>query len=277
MIKQLTDLVSGKLKDNREYLEGYVTTLRGKEYTPEGGVEVNNTMLYKTENVNGLINPLDDDNLKKVDSLTITKYYDPKLQIKNPQYRKSIMFSPLEAIYLQQGMHIYGATATSTEKPSIDLSCTNCGTWPFGVYFEGSTLGGCVYKMTGMLGWKSSQFTQMPTGVGGKKYCNSPEYDYEIVYIADKNSVCKTEMKMLDPTPDLDNYIKNGFVDGNKYKPEQLNVKNFDATVMSLTERNVPSDWNKDMPNSMLYKQPTPPIKYESKCPYNDEVYNKKK
>lgn len=276
MIEQLKDLVSGKLKDNRRYLEGYVTTLRGSQYTPNDGQVVDNKMLYKTENVNGMINPLDDDNLIMIDKLTVTKYYDPTKKIRNPQYNKIIKFTPLQAIYLQQGMHIYGATGSSVEKPYVDMNCKvhKCGTWPFGVFFEGSTIGGCVYKMINMLGWKSGQFTQMPTGAGGVKYCNSPEYDYEIVYIASKDSVCKNEMVMLDPTIDLENYIKNDFVDGNKFNPKQLNVRSFNASIMRLTERNVPDDWNKPMPNSMWYGQPSTPIEYKSVCPYKDNVYN---
>lgn len=69
--------------------------------------------------------------------------------------------------------------------------------------------------------------------------------------------------------------IKNGFIDGNKYTPNQLNVKKFDATIMSLTERNVPDNWNGDKPNAMRYKQPSNPVKYVSICPYKDNVYNK--
>ena len=67
--------------DEREYLEGYVTTLKGNRYEgidPENKAEpVINKMKFSTENVKNLINPLDDDNLKEIDRLTITKYYPP--------------------------------------------------------------------------------------------------------------------------------------------------------------------------------------------------------
>lgn len=286
MIKQLEALIGdGKTKDKRKYLEGYVTTLRdgydGSNEKYEAPGEVNNKILYSTENVGGLINPLDDSNLNIVNNVTITKYYDPGSNIQNPQYDKIIKNTPLNAVYLQQGMIINGATCSSREFPFVNLTHSKMGnvdgsgTWPFGVFFKGSALGGCVYKMISMLGWKSAQFTQMPTGAGGVKYCNSPEYDYEIVYIADKNAVCKTEMKMLNPIIDLENYINNGFIDGNKYNPNQLNAVSFDATKMSLTERNVPTDWGKTMPNAMLYKQPTPSVQYKSQCPYKDDVYSR--
>ena len=281
MIRQLQALIGdGYSKDTREYLEGYVTTLRGKEYEGVGGEDIDNKMVYKTANIDGLVNPLDDENLKNVDKYTVTRYYNPDKNIKNPQYNKLINYSPLEAIYLQQGMHIYGATGSKRgplKSSNIGMTCSKgCGTWPFGVFFEGATLGGCVYKMIGMLGWKSGQFTQMPTGAGGTKYCNSPEYDYEIVYIADKNAVCKNEMVMVDPLLDYDNYVNNGFVDGNKFDQKQLLSRPFDATIMSLTERNIPDDFGKPHPNTDLYKQPKIPIKDYSKCPYDDKVINKK-
>ena len=276
MMNQLLALIGNDQLDTRQYLEGYVTTLRGKQYEGGDGIQVSNKMLYNTGNVSGLVNPLDDDNLVEVDKRTITKYYDPSKKIKNPQYNKPIKFAVMDAIYLQQGMIIYGATGSSTENPRVGMTCgKGCGTFPFGNFFRGANIGGCVYKMIDMLGWKSAQFTMMPTGAGGAKYCNSPEYDYEIVYIADKNAVCKTEMVMLDPTVDLDNYTKNGFVDGNKYTPKQLNVTPFNATVMSLTERNVPLDWTGPRPNAMLYKQPATPIPFKFECPYKDQVFSK--
>ena len=251
---------------------------------------INNQMLYKTENVGGLVNPLDDDNLKNVNTYTVTKYYNPDNKIINPQYKKKINYTPMEAIYMQQGMHIYGATSSSIEQPFVNLSHggsvkdtlrhAGSGTWPFGVFFEGASLGGCVYKMISMLGWKSVQFTQMPTGAGGAKYCNSPEFDFEIVYIADKNAVCKNEMKMLDPIIDIDNYMNNGFIDGNKFSPGQLNVANFNANIMSLTERNVPDDWPGLKPNELVYKsfnnnQDIKTTEYKAICPYKDDVFNK--
>ena len=291
MINQLLALIgNGSTKDTREYLEGYVTTLKGKEYEGINGEDISNKMVYNTENVGSLVNPLDDDNLKAVDKYTITRYYDPDKNIKNPQYNKVINNSPLNAIYLQQGMHIYGATSSSRKYPFVNLSHgggikdtlghSGSGTWPFGVFFEGATLGGCVYKMIDMCGWKSAQFTQMPTGAGGTKYCNSPEFDFEIVYIADKNKVCSSEMKMLDPVIDLDNYINNGFIDGNKFTASKLNSITFDATKMSLTERNVPDSWKGDKPNKLLYdyfnnNKPVTTIPYTSVCPYKDNIFNK--
>jgi hypothetical protein len=270
LLHQLQDLMSGKLKDRRKYLQGYVTTLRGDEYTPKEGIMVNNKMQYagQNQNVNGMFNPLDDDNLRNVDKYTVTKYYNPRQKIRNPQYNKTIKFTGLQSVYLQQGMHIYGATGTSTEKPMLTLQARYQGTWPFGVFFAGSNLGGSVYQMVEALGWNSIQLTQMPTGAGGKKYCNYPEYDYEIVYIASKKDVCGGDMKMVDITGDLQTYQKYGYVHANK-----VNAENFDANVMKLTERNVPDNWKGALPNAMHYKQPPKFIKDTTQCPYEDSVY----
>ena len=273
---QLNMLMSGATTDKREYLEGFVTTLVGSYYTPDEGVQVENTITNATNNVDGLINPLDDENLKMIDKMTITKYYDPDLKIKNPQYNKKVKFTPIQAVMLLQGMHIYGATGNSKEYPYVTMSpgypwSSTSGTYPFGVFFDGANLGHCVYQSINLCGWNSAQFTQMPTGAGGKKYCNYPEYDYEIVYIADKKTVCGQYFKMLNVTDDLDNYSKYGYILNTK-SPQPL-----DATVMKLSERNVPSTWTGPFPNTKAYGLPAD-YKYvsdNSKCPYTDEVYNK--
>jgi hypothetical protein len=293
MITQLTTLVgNGKLKDFRKYLEGYCTTLRDKpgeyKYTPKEGEVVQNKMKYPCENVNGLINPLDDDNLKAVDKYTVTKYYDPDLNIENPQYMKVLNYTPLQAIYLQQAMHIYGATSSSRKKPYVNMShvkrgdVDGSGTWPFGVFYEGASTDTCVAKLIDYMGWRSAQFTQMPTGSGSAKYCNSPEMDFEIVYIWDKTRLCSNMFLTLDPVADLENYTKNGFVDGNKLSPEELNAIPLDASKMSLTERNVPDNWKGKLPNELLLKyfnnnQAVNTVPYSHVCPYIDNVFAKKK
>ena len=125
-----------------------------------------------------------------------------------------------------------------------------------------------------MLGWNSAQFTQMPTGAGGGKYCNYPEYDFEIVYISDKKTVCSTDMVMLDPISDFDNYVNYGYISGTA---DNLNVSGLDASVMKLSERNVPSSWTGLFPNSIAYGNPEDYKYYTdiSKCPYTDQVYDK--
>jgi hypothetical protein len=289
---QLEDLMSGKYTDNRQYLQGYVTTLRGKEYegyisSPGdggGAIPVANQMPFNTENTGGLINPLDDDNLVEVDNLTVTKYYDPDAKIKNPQYGQKIAYSPYNAVYLLQGMHIYGATANATNAAYVskkgrqpEPGSWGAGVYPFGVHFAGANLGHCVYQLTALCGWDSTQFTQMPTGAGGKKYCNSPEYDYEIVFIGDKQDACLYDFKMLDPVQDWKNYLKYGFVQGTGDKDEDKRLfytAPLDATKMRLTERNVPDDWVGPFPNAAAYDQPKEFIPDTSRCPYDDGVMN---
>lgn len=286
LAQQYDDLMNGRYYDGREYLEGFVTTLRGKQYEGYGENVLQITgakLLFDTENVNGMYNPADDDNLKEVDRLTVTKYYPPHDKIPNPQYRKTIQFTPYEACYLLQGMHIYGATANSTQFPFVTMSgrypsSYGTGVYPFGVHFAGSNLGHCVYQLTKLCGWNSSQFTQMPTGAGGRKYCNYPEYDYEIVYIHDKDWVCKSGFKLLDPTKDLNNYILYGFVKGSNNPDKdtkKYNITQFTPDKFKLTERNVPDDWLGPHPNATQYKLPSQPVKDTTKCPYEDEVYNK--
>ena len=210
--------------------------------------------------------------------MTITKYYDPDLKIVNPQYNKKVKFTPLEAVMLLQGMHIYGATGNSTEYPFVTMTpgnpwTSNSGTYPFGVFFDGANLGHCVYQSIKLCGWDSAQFTQMPTGAGGKKYCNYPEYDFEIVYIRDKADVCNNEFKLLNPLSDYDNYLKYGYVTEN----ENINIINLDANIMKLSERNVPSNWVGPFPNTIAYNLPKDYKYYSdtSNCPYKDDVYNK--
>jgi hypothetical protein len=284
LYNQLNILMSGEYKkgskyvpliDTRQYLEGYVTTLKTDQ--GNGGVEVSNTILNTVSNTSNLLNPLDDDNLKMVDSMTITKYYDPDSKIANPQYNKQIKYTPLEAIMLLQGMHIYGATANSTKHPFVTMNPgspggPNAGTYPFGVFFDGANLGHCVYQSIKLLGWDSAQFTQMPTGAGGAKYCNYPEYDYEIVYIQDKKTVCESDFKLLDPVDDFDNYVKNGYINGDSVQNENP----LDASLMKLSERNVPSTWTGLFPNSKAFNAPDGYtfIQDVSKCPYKDEVYS---
>jgi hypothetical protein len=287
LYNQLNILMSGEYKqgkryiplvDKRKYLEGYSTTLRGPSYEGKGGVQIENKMVNETMNVSQLINPLDDDNLVMVDKMTVTKYYDPNLKIINPQYNKQIKFTPLEAIMLLQGMHIYGSTGNDTERPFVTMTpgepwTKNSGVYPFGVFFDGANLGHCVYQSIKLCGWDSAQFTQMPTGAGGTKYCNYPEYDYEIVYIRDKQDVCKNELKMLDPFADYNNYVKYGYISGDA----DTKVTGLDSKVMKLSERNVPSDWTGLFPNSLAYGVPNDYAFFKdfSKCPYSDNVYNK--
>jgi len=287
LYNQLNILISGQYKqgskyvpliDKRQYLEGYVTTLRGVTYEGKGGIQVDNN-IPGTNNVLGLINPLDDDNLIAVDKTTITKYYDPGSKIKNPQFNKPIKFTPFEAIMLLQGMHIYGATGNSTERPFVTMSpgepgSKTAGVYPFGVFFDGANLGHCVYQSIKLCNWDSAQFTQMPTGAGGAKYCNYPEYDFEIVYIKDKEEVCKSGFKLLNPIADFENYVKNGYINGNT---DDLSINSLDATVMKLSERNVPSTWTGLFPNAIAYNIDPNYAYYtdNSKCPYPDQVYNK--
>ena len=176
--------------------------------------------------------------------------------------------------------HIYGATANSSDPSRRFVTMSGgkhkpwvygAGVYPFGCHFSGSNLGHCIYQLTKIAGWNSTQFTQMPTGAGGKKYCNYPEYDYEIVYISDKDTVCNTEMKMIDPTVDFANYNDLWFC---LMVQEFPTLKKFNAQKMRLSERNVPDGWNKPLPNSIFYNQPLKFIPDTSICPYEDEVYN---
>lgn len=280
--EQLEDLTSGELTDERQYLEGYVTTLDTTAYTPKGGVPVPNTMLWsgKIGNAGGLVNPKDDPFLEWLDQITTTQYYPAAAQISNPQYKKTIKYYPEEAVALVAGSAIYGATGAQAlgyfKDDYPDQYKTGYGYWPFGSFFSGSNLGGCAYNTVYRLGWDSVQLTMMPTGTGSAKYCNYAAYDFELVFMGAKQWICQNGMKMLDPTQDWDNYIKYGFVQGSgdaDIDTAVLNMAPLDANKMALTERNVPCCWgNKPMPNATKYQQPNPPIKDTSNCPYKDDV-----
>jgi len=296
---QLMGLMSGQYKDPRRYLEGFVTTLRdgpgtkykAGTYTPlQGGVEVSNKQPFDV--MNPLLNPMDDANLQAVAKMTVTKYYDPGAtpKVVNPQAGQPIEYQPYEAVMLQQGMLIHGATANSSETNLRYVTMSGkrtgmhgAGVWPFGCHFSGSDIGHCIYQLIGMCNWDSGQFTQMPTGAGGGKYCNYPEYDYEIVYVADKKVMCKTNFMMLDPIQDWKNYTTYGFVQGSSAPTlsarqaadaKCLNAAPFDTKKMRLTERNVPDDWKPPMPNAAQYDQPAEFIPDVSKCTYADKVYD---
>jgi len=275
---QLNDLTNGKMKDERYYLEGFVTTLKGSSYEGiGGGEEVDNDLLYGDEcgNVDGKINPLDDDFLKFVDSLVVTKYYDPAQKIKNPQYGKYIRFTPAQAVALVAGAHIYGATGADAYgymKGSVPSKYeSGWGTYPHGTFFSGSNLGSCVYDMVYALGWDSLQLTMMPTGAGRTSYCTYPWYDFELVYVSemDRTDLCKKGFKLLDITSDLRAYVDGGYVRVSKAK----NVTPFDAGKMALSERNVPYTCGSFRPNAQHYNQPSPAVKDTTNCPYYDDVY----
>lgn len=271
---QLIDLMSARNADPRPRLEGYVTTLRDSYkagFEGQGGVPVPNRQPFDV--MNPLLNPGDDPTLREVDRLTITKYYDPGLKTPNPQSGRPLAFTPYEAVMLQAGMHIYGATTTGTASdkrlvvmPSIffdgdgqgeegqRVGTYGAGNWPFGVFQTGAQVGHCVYALTEMLGWDSTQFTQMPAA-SGMPNCTYPEVDYEIVHLGDKR-LCASEFKLLDPVQDWDNYTRYGFVAGSGDAAKDarcLKVEPFSAKKMSLTERNVPDAWKGPRPNAVRY------------------------
>lgn len=281
--QQLQDLTSGQLTDRRQYLEGYVTTLRGTQYEGNKGTPVPNKLPWgnRVNNVNGQLNPLDDTFLQHVDAITVTRYYSAADRVANPQYNKRIAFTPDQAVCLVAGASIYGATGAQAmgyfSGAYPDKYGTGFGTWPFGTFFSGSNLGGCAYNTVYALGWDSVQLTMMPTGTGSAKYCNYPAYDFELVFIGSKQDVCQNKMKLLDPTQDWDNYTQFGFVQGSGDATRDaaaFNVVPLDASKMRLSERNVPCCWGtQPMPNATQYAQPDPPVADTSNCPYRDNVY----
>ncbi len=279
--KQLEDLTNGEWYDRREYLLGYVTTLRGSYYEGSGGSVVNNNMQWGSElmNVNGQFNPKDDSFLNWIDSTTITKYYDPSDKIPNPQYNKQVKFSPAEAVALVTGAWIYGDNQAQwlgyySDSPP-ERYTSSFGGWPFGSYFIGANLGTAVYSIGEQMGCDSLQFTYMPTGAGNTSYCNYPIYDFETVVYGSKTSLCQ-QFTMLDITKDLDNYVNYGFIQGTgswEKDKDILGAKQFDASKMPLTERNFPSCLDSNPPNAQYYDQPTPPIEVVWNCPYKDDTY----
>jgi len=302
--RQLADLMAGANVDPRPYLDGFVTTLRGPAYEGAGGVEVPNQQLHRVENP--LLNPQDDPNLKDVAALTVTKYYDPSNPPVNPQFMKPLVFTPYQAVMLLQAFHIYGASPISAQFAYGNTAGTSMrlktwagvppgqagypavgeegsGVWPFGIHHSGSSVGGCVYQLTALLGWDSAQFTQMPTGAGTWKACIAPEADYEIVVIQDKDALCRTGFKLLDPIQDYDNYSRYGFVQGSRAASAAereaadercLALEPFSAAKMPLTERNVPDDWQGPLPNATRYRAPSDPVYPDSSvCPYPDDTF----
>lgn len=137
---------------------------------------------------------------------TVQCYYPPGLGIKNKNHNKSLKLTQDEGAVLWGAMYVLGdtgadwmgynkgsATCAQVSKP------TQCPSWPFGTYYFAANIGGCVYGLTAALGWNSSQFSVMSTGGGGRKACDYPNYDYEIVYVGGsglKNQVCQNSVKI---------------------------------------------------------------------------------
>jgi len=283
---QLEYMTNGEHTDEREYLEGYVTTLRGSSYEGQGGEEVPNRMRYagRCENVGGLVNPMDDDFLLFVARTTVTKYYDPDDRTANPQYGKTMQYRPAEAVALVAGAHIYGATGADVYGPPVDGTLPTTydrESFPHGTFFSGVNLDQCVFETVYRLGWDSVQMTMMPTALGKTVYCRYPSYDYELVYVGaskgnpSRSAICKDGFKLVDVTADWKNFSQDGYVDARK-GDAALKTSAFDASRMALTERNVPTDCvtgdASAMPNAQHYEQPDTYIADTSNCPYRDGI-----
>ena len=145
---------------------------------------------------------------------TVQCYYPPNLQITNPSYQKSLdlqsgSYSGAKSyagVLLWSAMYIMGDSGAdwlgyeSGKAVCAQVSDSHtCPGYPFGTFYFGANIGGCVYGLTAALGWNSSQFSLMSTGGGSKKTCNYPNYDYEIVYIGGsglKNRLCRNSIKV---------------------------------------------------------------------------------
>lgn len=327
--KQIKDLMNPNLKDNRKYLSGFCTTLRNPKYeavlpknskgyvlndSPNNYVKWGKNSVGNVSNSEGypiLYNPADETFLKLIEKMTISKYYPPEEKIKNPCYNINCNFNAFQAVILCAAMQIYGDNGNDC---TLDIKGCNTnknvgrGTYPFGSFFTGSNVGGCVYKTLRSLQWDSVQITQMPTGAGRGSYCTQPGYDFEIIVLGAKNFLCKAPDNLnkswinsdkaslyknelrddfypgfcqLDISKDWINYINNGFIQGTgnlqndikKYNlmPFQGPKSNSDYAML-LTEINNPPNYLP--PNTQWYNYVHPGY---WNCSYKDSLISKYK
>jgi len=268
---------------------------------PQEGIEEWMKNYIVTEDYNSVPENFNGDaNLCAIASQCIQCYYPPNLLIKNPHHRKSVGMNLDDACLLWQAMYIYGDTGGDeygySERTASckQLGAAECLSFPYGSYYFSAAIGSCIYAVTAALGWNSSQMSLMSTGGGNEKFCTYPGYDYEIVYIGNRNVMTKGEdpysFKLLDITGGgnknyLDFYIKYGFVQGSttngdsnltkdittrlKQDEDIYNVVPFNACMMPLNEINVdPSIWKDYKPNMLFYDKP------EGECDWKSNNYN---
>jgi hypothetical protein len=307
-MSQLTALSSGVYTDPRQTIQGFVTLFRkgqngGLFEELSGGQDIPNKLPFQTQNVNGVLNPLDDDFLKTVDKLTVGKYYPTP--VKNPNYGKKVALTPYKALILFMAMNLNGDTGADCPgdllNPNVPNYCSvsvgsqpppskkapfinGNGVYPFGLYFPGSNIGSSCYAIAYNLGWDSLQLTQMPTGAGRTQYCTTCIADYELVFLRSTQDTCKNYYFTVDISKDINNYLKNGYIQGstsgstyddnvNKDKKNGL-IKNIDPTVMPLTERNMPDG---SSPNTWYYPDASTPVQATITCPYKDKIVSELK
>jgi hypothetical protein len=236
-------------------------------------------------------NFIGDPNLCAIASQCIQCYYPPNLEIENPHYNQGVGMEPDDALILWQAMYIYGDTGGDgygyETGPAVcrQLGAGKCESFPYGSYYFSASIGSCIYAITAGLGWNSTQFACMSTGGGNSKFCTYPGYDYEIVYIGNRNAMVSNadpyySFKLMDITGGgqksyLDFYTNYGFVQGSTANGESNAIEDmktrytadeklygmvpFDACKMPLNEINVdPSVWGSGLyrPNSMFYNKP---------------------
>jgi len=325
---QIKELMNVDLIDRRQYLSGFCTTLRTTYKTRYEGILPKNSKGYvlndapnkyvkwgpqSVGNIHDkdgypiLYNPADETFLKLVEKMTISKYYPPEEKIKNPCYMKKPLFTPFEAVVLCAAMQIYGDTGNDCTLDIPDCGTSKKsgrGTFPFGSFFTGSNVGGCVYKILRSLGWDSVQITQMPTGAGRSTYCTQPGYDFEIVLLGQKQFLCSGPPNvqsgkwtnspsaslymnderddfypgfcLLDVSKDWKNYIYNGFIQGTGNMTQDIKKYNLlpfqgpkskSDYAMVLTEINNPPEHLP--PNTQWYPYASPGY---WNCSYKDKL-----
>jgi len=307
-LNQLTALCSGKYRDPRKYIQGFVTFFRkgnnsGYFEEVDGGEDIPNDLPFTTQNTDGKLNPLDSPFLQAVDAMCVGKYY--ATPVENPYYGAYVAMTPYKAVLFLMAMHLNGDSggdcpgdlvesgyntycgvstgsqpSASTKEPWINGN----GYYPFGLYFPGSNLGTACYALGYNLGWDSMQMTQMPTGAGRKTYETTSMYDWEGVFLRDVTTTCQKYVFTVDISKDYDNWVKTGYVRGSTSKGDYDSniaadkskglVKNFDYTLMPLIERNMPDG---SSPNALYYPQADPPIDFQWDCVYTDDIYCKNK
>lgn len=237
-----------------------------------------------------------DINLCCIATQCVQCYYPPNLRITNPHYRQRVQMDLDDACLLFQNMYIFGDSGGDEYGYSRGAAkcrqnaAQGCANWPYMSAFFSSAVGSCVYALTSALGWNSSQFTVMSTAAGQRKTCCYSAYDFEIVQVGDRSSVCKNIVgeareenpygfKLLDISgggiPDILNfYIKWGFIMGSNANEKDAsnqamsirlnadrglyNVVPFSACKMPLSEQNVdPKKWGKKTPNMLFYDEPS--------------------
>jgi len=152
---------------------------------------------------NPWMNPMDDGGrLEYLGKNFIQFYCPPELNIKNPNYQKSMSkilpkFTSSEIEEICGNSSGSGSTSKGANLDTIQEFCirwimgmiiygdtgqhTSGSSWPFGCFGTTGTKDYCIYSLLASMGWKSTVISMKPAVGGQGSVCEYPYYDSEIL------------------------------------------------------------------------------------------------